>query len=188
MSGAGRGNFLRSGVLNPSTGAAHRRDPRTVPQGENPYLQPDQEQFGVIRDELNRNAPMPYSQEVGRANMPDLSARTVPTRVNIQRWTLVTTAGNTNPFLIVPFNPARVSLLIGCNGDAAPNDWVVVSFGAPPLGLGGTFSGTRLTGTQYLKFDAGVCPIDDIWIWTGRVASQEYTAFEGVEAVEQGPG
>jgi len=152
-------------------GKAGLKDPRRVLSGNNPFAQPDIAQFAQLREQLAANPAKQYS--LASPSAPDVTARTVPAKIDCIPWSVTTIAGFV-PVLIVPRNLNRVSLILA-------NDTAITIHASigPPIIFGGTnpVGISLLSGTIY-QFP-GLTPINDIYVYA--TSAQPVVFYEGFE-------
>jgi hypothetical protein len=163
---------------------AHEKDPRRVPTGNNPFEQPDIQQFARIRQET-QIVPQ-YSGEQNAA--PDMVTRSLPTKIQYIPWQ-ATLAGELTPVLLVPKNPKRVSLLLSNRFYASGGVGLAFffSFGFPLVDPLNEPVGMHLPLGGFMPYPAGTCPINEVWAWILQPAVPGAfiaLAYEGIEAVE----
>lgn len=146
--------------------------------GNNPALQPDITQFDELQRQLADTPAIPIAalQTSDGSGAPFL-ARTIPTRLNLTRWTQQGNA--TDAVLLVPRNPARLALIM--TNPFSTN--IFVSFGPSTYNALNQYVGMRISGGQPLIIPGGVVPVDELWVWSGA-ATETLVCFEGVEATE----
>lgn len=165
--------------VNPFAGGkAGSKDPRHFISGNIPGQNWDIQQFAIDEQGIYTNPPPQYSQVHADRAAPDMVARTVPTRVNMVPWQMTATDA-VNPFLVVPRNTRRVSLLI-CNPDAGT---LLYSFGKPTRNSTGQFLMAPLGPVSTFKFTGESVPINDLWM-TYYTNGADMFAYEGIEALE----
>jgi hypothetical protein len=158
-------------------GKAGNKDPRLTFSGNNPFAQPDIQQFAREKRALAYQPPTPY------ANNPpapaDITARTIPSTVQYVPWAVAPPL-NFVPVLWVPRNAARIGLILGNENVATLH----FSIGPPQLINGATPTGYLLVTGQILQFQTGGVPIDDIYLFA-NAAGILAIAYEGFQVTGQ---
>ena len=156
-------------------GKAGSKDPRNVPRGGDPYIQPDQEQFGALRREITYVQPGQYSGAVRGAAPPNLSVQTTPIRTQATQWVQLITVIN-GPVILVPKNLERVGIgLTNVNGTFQ----LGYSWGPPVISQTGVPIGSILDVNGGALGDfGGYFPVDDLWVWIGVANSWPIVAYE----------
>jgi len=187
-----------SNPINPIAGGkAHSKDPRNFTSGNVPGEQWDEMQFAADRSELyDSGKPLPHIADVTTRHIQETDGvvRAVPTRTRFVRWQRGTGSDVIQPLvpvLLVPLNPARLSIQFGPtqynSAAGAPqfDNTLFFSWGRPPvLGIVPLPIGNFVLQGGMVQFSGETCPIDELWVWNITLTGAFYCAFEGTAAPE----